>query len=120
MASARICLTLAILTVAGTLMFNNNNNLVSAQCGANIPALISQCSQFVQMGGPQIPPSQACCAVVQPINVPCACKLVTKDVEKYVDPIKAVFVARHCGLTIKPGMRCGCKIFLFLHLLNIA
>ncbi|KAI4318213.1 hypothetical protein L6164_026005 [Bauhinia variegata] len=101
-------LTLAIFLVAGTVMVSNIN-LVAAQCGANVPELVSQCSSYVQPGGQPTAPSAACCDVIKPIDIPCACKLIS-NIENYVDPKKAVFVARSCGKTVPAGMHCGCKI----------
>lgn len=112
MAATSTCLTLTILVVFGTLIYNTNN--VSAQCGGSLPALISECSKFVQKSGPTIPPSPGCCAVIRSFDVPCACKMVTKETEKFVSIQKTVFVARSCGLKLPAGMQCGCKNFLFI------
>ncbi|XP_021279266.1 protein LIM1-like [Herrania umbratica] len=98
-------LTLAILVIAGTLVCANHG--VSAQCQTSIPSLISQCSKYVKASGPEIPPSQGCCDVIKDVDIPCLCKLVTPEVEKLVSMKKVVFVARTCGLTVQPGMKCG-------------
>ncbi|XP_057456745.1 uncharacterized protein LOC130747743 [Lotus japonicus] len=98
-------LAMAILLVVASLMCNTTQ--VSAQCGANVGDLISQCEKFVQKAGPTIPPSPGCCAVLKNVNVPCACRLITKDVEKLVSVPKAIFVARSCGLNVPAGMQCG-------------
>ncbi|XVE59938.1 hypothetical protein DITRI_Ditri05aG0086600 [Diplodiscus trichospermus] len=98
-------LTLAILMIAGTLALRDTG--VSAQCETSIPDLISQCSQYVHVSGPQIPPSESCCNVITKLDIPCLCKLVTPEVEKLVSMEKVVFVARKCGLTLRPGMKCG-------------
>ncbi|KAJ1420636.1 Bifunctional inhibitor/plant lipid transfer protein/seed storage helical domain [Sesbania bispinosa] len=105
MATTSTWLTLAMLVVCGSLIYNTNQ--VSGQCGGSLPALISQCSQFVQKPGPMIPPSPGCCAELRHLDIPCACKLVTKSVEKYVSIPKVIFVARSCGLNLPPGMQCG-------------
>ncbi|KAI4306746.1 hypothetical protein L6164_029999 [Bauhinia variegata] len=86
--------------VAGTVM-------ASAQCRANVPGLISDCSKFVQKGGQQISPSAACCGVVKRVGVGCLCSLLSGGVAKKIDTNKAVFVARSCGLTLQPGSKCG-------------
>lgn len=109
MASGSTFLTLAILVVAGTMIYNTNQ--VSAQCGGSVPELISECSKFVQKNGPNIPPSPGCCAALKRFNIPCACKLIDKDIERLVNVPKAIFVARSCGLNLPAGMHCGCKIF---------
>lgn len=105
MASYSTYLSLAILVVAGSLMYNTKE--VSAQCGGSLTDLIAQCSQYVQKSGPQIKPSAACCAVLRKFNVQCACKLITKEVASLVSIPKAVFVARTCGFNLPPGMHCG-------------
>ncbi|TKY67799.1 Bifunctional inhibitor/plant lipid transfer protein/seed storage helical domain [Spatholobus suberectus] len=105
MASASTYLTFAMLVVAGSLIYNTKE--VSAQCGGSVSDLVAQCSQFVQKSGPFIRPSPGCCAVLKKFNVPCACKLVTKEVANLVSVPKAIFVARSCGLNLPPGMQCG-------------
>ena len=113
MATSSSCLTLTILFVFGTLIYNKNQ--VSAQCGGSLPDLISQCSKFVEKSGPNIPPSPGCCTAMRSFDVPCACNLITKEMEKFVSVQKAISVARSCGLKVPAGMQCGCKIFhLFL------
>ncbi|KAH7560689.1 hypothetical protein ACOSP7_017005 [Xanthoceras sorbifolium] len=96
---------LAILMLAGTLILSDYQ--VSAQCGVNFSQLVSQCSQYVTIPGPKIPPSEGCCTVLKPIDIPCACKYVTPDIEKLVSMDKAVYVGRTCGLKIEPGTKCG-------------
>lgn len=86
--------------------------LVSAQCEGAIPALIAQCSEYVRVSGPKIPPSIGCCQVVKGLNVDCMCKLVTPEVERMVSMDKVVYVARTCGVTVQPGMHCGSKAFV--------
>ncbi|GMI89091.1 hypothetical protein like AT4G30880 [Hibiscus trionum] len=94
-------LSLTALLIVGTLCG------VSAQCVTSIPSLVSHCSQYVKIPGPEIRPSKDCCDVVKGLDVPCICNLVTPEVEKLVSMEKAVFVGRSCGLTIQPGMKCG-------------
>ncbi|XP_022728745.1 uncharacterized protein LOC111284298 [Durio zibethinus] len=98
-------LTMAILMIVGTLVFRDHR--VSAQCETSIPSLISQCSKYVQKSGPEEPPSQSCCNVVTHLDIPCICKYVTPKVEEIVSVEKVMFVARSCGLTLTPGMKCG-------------
>ncbi|KAK8697591.1 hypothetical protein V6N13_113732 [Hibiscus sabdariffa] len=94
-------LSLAALVITATL------SGVSAECETSIPSLISQCSQYVKIAGPEVPPSKDCCDVVKSLDVPCICKFVTPEVEKLISMEKAVFVGRSCGLTIQSGMKCG-------------
>ncbi|KAK7264069.1 hypothetical protein RJT34_31672 [Clitoria ternatea] len=98
-------LRLVILVVIGLLTYNTEK--VSGQCGGNVPDIVSKCSQFVEKSGAVVPPSAECCAVLRNIDVPCICKLVTREVEKLVSIPKAIFVARSCGLNVPPGMQCG-------------
>jgi hypothetical protein len=105
------CLALAMLMVAIILISGNHE--VSAQCQASVPALISQCSKFVQKAGPKIPPSADCCAVVKGIDIPCVCNLITKAIENIISFEKVVYVGRTCGLTIKSGTKCGSKYKFF-------
>jgi hypothetical protein len=100
-------LALAMLMVAIILISGSHE--VSAQCQASVPALISQCSKFVQKVGPKIPPSADCCAVVKGIDIPCVCNLITKAIENIISFEKVVYVGRTCGLTIKSGTKCGSK-----------
>ncbi|CAJ1933947.1 unnamed protein product [Sphenostylis stenocarpa] len=105
MGSGSTYVTVAVLVVAGCLMCNTKE--VSAQCGVSVNDLVSQCSKYVQKTGPMIKPSAACCAVVRKIDVPCACKLITKEVASLISIPKSVFVGRSCGLNLPPGMQCG-------------
>ncbi|XVF69569.1 hypothetical protein PTKIN_Ptkin11bG0091800 [Pterospermum kingtungense] len=98
-------LSLAILMIAGSLVFGDLR--VSAQCGTSFQAVYSQCSQYVLGPGPGAPPSQACCDVIRPLDIPCFCSFVSQAVERLVSMEKLVNVARYCGLTIQPRMRCG-------------
>ncbi|KAK8697592.1 hypothetical protein V6N13_113733 [Hibiscus sabdariffa] len=94
-------LSLSVLVIAATLCG------VSAECVTSIPSLVSQCSQYVKITGPEVPPSKDCCDVVKILDVPCICNFVTPEVEKLISMEKVVFVGTSCGLTVKPGMKCG-------------
>lgn len=101
------CLVLVVLMIAGTLIFGDIQ--VSAQCGGSIPNLVAQCSSFVGVKGPKIPPSTGCCWAVKSADIPCVCSLVTPDIEKLISMEKVVFVARTCGINVPPGKKCGSK-----------
>ncbi|KAK7411765.1 hypothetical protein VNO78_03203 [Psophocarpus tetragonolobus] len=105
MGSGRRYLTIAMLVVVGYLVCNTRD--VLGQCGGSVSDAIAQCSQYVQKSGPIIRPSATCCAVLRKFNVPCVCKLITKEVASLVSIPKAVFVGRTCGLNLPPGMQCG-------------
>ncbi|KAL4303184.1 hypothetical protein GQ457_10G006350 [Hibiscus cannabinus] len=96
-----LSLAVSVLVISATLCG------VSAECVTSIPSLISQCSQYVKITGPQVPPSKDCCDVVKVVDVPCVCNFVTPEVEKLISMEKVVFVGTSCGLTVKPGMKCG-------------
>ncbi|KAK8661104.1 hypothetical protein V6N13_052004 [Hibiscus sabdariffa] len=98
-------LSLAMLVIVSTLWVEYAG--VSAQCELSIPRLVSQCSEYVRVSGPEIPPSKDCCNVVQNLDIPCLCKYVTPQVEQLVSMEKVVFVAKSCGLTVQPGTKCG-------------
>ncbi|XP_024018548.1 uncharacterized protein LOC21385155 [Morus notabilis] len=104
-------LAMAIFVITGTLMVGNYHSVSAESCKIDVPGLVLQCSKYVSKSGPKIPPSLGCCSVVKTINVPCACNLLTKDVEKMVDMEKAVYVVRTCGLDVPKGMKCGSKNF---------
>ncbi|XP_054797609.1 uncharacterized protein LOC129302746 [Prosopis cineraria] len=100
-------LALTFCVVIGIIMLCNFY-CASAQCGGTpIADLISQCSQFVQPSGPKVNPSPACCTAMKGADIPCLCKLVTKEVEKMVSMEKVVYVARTCGKDVPAGMQCG-------------
>lgn len=85
----------------------------SAQtCNADISSLMSQCQKYVKKSGPKMTPSPGCCAAVKPVDVPCACAYVTKDIEAMVSMEKVVFVARSCGVKLTPGTKCGSTYLL--------
>ncbi|KAF7833691.1 putative lipid-transfer protein DIR1 [Senna tora] len=100
--------TMTLLVIAGTLICSNNVMMVSGQCGGSVSDAIAQCGQYVSKTGPTIPPSPECCTVLKQFNIVCVCKtLVTKDVVKLISVPKAIYVARHCGLKLKSGSKCG-------------
>ncbi|KAE8711355.1 putative Bifunctional inhibitor/lipid-transfer protein/seed storage 2S albumin superfamily protein [Hibiscus syriacus] len=105
MASSSFGFLSLMLVVVGTLLGEYNG--VSAQCETSIPSLVSQCSEYIRVPGPEIPPSTDCCDVVKSVDIPCICKYVTPEIEKLVSMEKVVFVATACGLTLQPGMKCG-------------
>ncbi|OEL18319.1 hypothetical protein BAE44_0020662 [Dichanthelium oligosanthes] len=77
-------------------------------CESDLTSLISECKQYVMPPANQkIPPSGACCAVVQKVNVPCLCAKVTKEIEKVLSMEKVVFVAERCKRPFEHGYQCG-------------
>lgn len=70
-----------------------------AACHNDIVALRTTCYEYVQEGGPRLPPSSNCCATLMGLtNVPCVCDYISADLD--VDLDKVLYVVRHCGVTI--------------------
>ncbi|KAG6682660.1 hypothetical protein I3842_13G154100 [Carya illinoinensis] len=103
----RRSLGMAILVMVATTLMHGNHIQVSAQCGANIPVLIAECSDFVGKSGPKVPPSQDCCAALSGVDIPCMCKRYAQQIENIVSMEKLVFVFQTCGLTVPHGLQCG-------------
>jgi hypothetical protein len=77
-------------------------------CDQDLQDLISNCQDYVKFpADPKIPPSAACCAVVQRVNMPCLCSKVTPTVETLICMDKVVYVAGYCKRPLKPGSHCG-------------
>ncbi|XP_040991102.1 uncharacterized protein LOC121238332 [Juglans microcarpa x Juglans regia] len=97
-------LLLAVFAIPGILMSNDNSNMVAGQaCQGDLQGLITQCAMFVQKNVPKSNPSPGCCSVIQTVDIPCACKHITKEVEQMVDMEKVVFVAKYCGRALPQG-----------------
>lgn len=103
--------TLVILAIALFMIGSDNVHVAKAQvCGANLSGLMNECQRYVSNAGPNSqPPSRSCCALIRPIDVPCACRYVSRDVTNYIDMDKVVYVARSCGKKIPSGYKCGSK-----------
>ncbi|EOA17694.1 hypothetical protein CARUB_v10006065mg [Capsella rubella] len=97
--------TVVILAVAFFMIGSENFHVATAQvCGANLSGLMNECQRYISNAGP---PSRSCCALIRPIDVPCACRYVSRDVTNYIDMDKVVYVARSCGKKIPSGYKCG-------------
>ncbi|GMN20339.1 hypothetical protein TIFTF001_045321 [Ficus carica] len=99
-------LALAIFVLTGTLMFGNYG-VSATTCQIDVRDVVTECAKFVSKLGPEVPPSHECCEAIKPIDVQCACKLVTEKIEKLISMDKAVYVARTCGIDVPKGMKCG-------------
>lgn len=76
----------------------------------NFGQLYNVCGDYVMPSASyQAEPSEACCKLLKGYDISCACNFVTKAMEAYVDPKKALYVAKECGITVKPGTKCGSK-----------
>ncbi|GMN43768.1 hypothetical protein TIFTF001_012970 [Ficus carica] len=100
-------LVLTILVISGTLMIGNYKVAATTCHRHYIHGLKTKCAKFVTKEGPKIPPSEECCKAIKHIHVHCACKHVTKKVEKSISMEKAVYVAKSCGKHVPKGMKCG-------------
>ncbi|KAF8716746.1 hypothetical protein HU200_025831 [Digitaria exilis] len=77
-------------------------------CDQDVSDLISTCQDYVKFpANPKIPPSTACCTVVQRVNIPCLCSKVTPTIEQVICMDKVVYVASYCKRPLKPGSNCG-------------
>ncbi|KAK3162205.1 hypothetical protein QOZ80_1BG0086740 [Eleusine coracana subsp. coracana] len=77
-------------------------------CNNDIANLVNECKQFVLFpANPKIPPSDACCGVVQKVNIPCLCNKVDGKIEQMVCMEKVVYVAGYCKRPLAPGSKCG-------------
>jgi hypothetical protein len=103
---------LAILAVIGILIPSNNVAL-GQECHGDFQGLITQCSKYVQIQGPQTDPSPDCCDTIKTLDVPCVCKQVTNDIEAVINMAKVAHVAQYCGIPLAHGTKCGSKLLLF-------
>jgi len=82
----------------------------TGDCNQDLNDLITNCQDYVRFpDDPKIPPSAACCGVIQGANIPCLCSKVTPTVETLISMDKVVYVASYCGRPLKPGSQCGSK-----------
>ena len=80
----------------------------AGDCDQDLQDLMSSCQQYVHFpADPKIPPSPACCSVVQRVNIPCLCSKVTPTVEALICMDKVVYVASYCKRPLQPGSTCG-------------
>ena len=79
-------------------------------CDQDLQNLIANCQDYVKFpADPKIPPSSACCGVIQRANIPCLCSKVTPTVETLICMDKVVYVASYCKRPLRPGSNCGSK-----------
>ncbi|KAB2627460.1 hypothetical protein D8674_021078 [Pyrus ussuriensis x Pyrus communis] len=96
---------LAVLFITGVVFSVEIGGVVGQLCGADIGGLVTQCAAYVQKGTPMTDPSEACCELIRQVDIPCACKHVTKKVEQMVDMNKVVHVVSYCGKPVPKGMK---------------
>ncbi|XP_028758790.1 uncharacterized protein LOC114717763 [Neltuma alba] len=101
-------LALALLIVIGINMLCNFHGVTAQFCqGAALSEIATICGKSVVPPGPEVPPSSECCSAMQIADIPCLCKLFTKEIEGVMSPKKVVDVARSCGVTVSAGLQCG-------------
>ena len=84
-------------------------------CDQDLQNLIANCQDYVKFpADPKIPPSSACCGVIQRANIPCLCSKVTPTVETFICMDKVVYVASYCKRPLRPGSNCGSKFECFM------
>ncbi|KAG2601347.1 uncharacterized protein LOC120710211 [Panicum virgatum] len=80
----------------------------TGNCDQDLQNLIANCQDYVKFpADPKIPPSSACCGVIQRANIPCLCSKVTPTVETLICMDKVVYVASYCKRPLRPGSNCG-------------
>ena len=107
-------LALAILVITGTLMIGNYRVTTTTCHRHHIHGLKTKCAKFVTKEGPKILPSEEQGDQTHTCSH-CACKHVTKKVEKSISMEKAVYVAKSCGKHVPKGMKCGSKNFRLMN-----
>ncbi|KAF5729296.1 hypothetical protein HS088_TW21G01459 [Tripterygium wilfordii] len=91
----------SVLALLGLILILSDSTLVHGQqCHGDLQGLISQCATYVFRAGPKRDPSQGCCNVVKTIDIGCACKYITRDIEQIIDMEKVVHVAEFCGMSL--------------------
>ncbi|KAL8160995.1 hypothetical protein V2J09_012484 [Rumex salicifolius] len=123
----RLVLLIAVLVVAVGLIGYGPSPAQARTCQRpDFGELMEKCGKYVQKTKPSSggKPSDECCKVLRGMDIPCACKYVTKSMESFVSPAKAIGVARQCGVTVNSGTKCGSKFLTlvtrFLELKKIA
>lgn len=80
-------------------------------------AILLECAEYIQILGPEIPPSYACCAVMKTADIPCLCKHIPRNIEVIISMKKFVDAAHTCGSEIPPpGGMCGSKLNFYFYI----
>jgi len=108
-----VLLSVAVAAVAArpaTTTADDAALLPAGNCDQDLQNLIANCQDYVKFpADPKIPPSSACCGVIQRANIPCLCSKVTPTVETLICMDKVVYVASYCKRPLRPGSNCGSK-----------
>ncbi|KAF9594918.1 hypothetical protein IFM89_035482 [Coptis chinensis] len=81
-----------VIIVGLTITFSNNQ-VLAQQCESDIQGLARECAQFVQRSGKLTRPSPGCCNILKNVDIPCACKHVTRDVEQIISMEKVIYMS---------------------------
>ncbi|GAV88274.1 LTP_2 domain-containing protein [Cephalotus follicularis] len=101
------CLALAIVMISGLKLISSNQEVFAQSCHTDVLGVITQCGKYVAKSGPDVYPSPECCSLVQSLDIPCVCKLLTNQIQDLISMEKVVYVARSCGKAVSPGTKCG-------------
>ncbi|PIA48262.1 hypothetical protein AQUCO_01400682v1 [Aquilegia coerulea] len=96
-----------LLLIVGIITVLNNQEVLAQQCKGDVEGLIRECAQYVQRPGPKTRPSQGCCNIIKKVDVLCACKRITKEVEQIISMEKVFYVLKSCGGNMRRGTKCG-------------
>ncbi|KAF9592414.1 hypothetical protein IFM89_014904 [Coptis chinensis] len=97
----------AFIAIAIFVILASSNQVLAADCEADVPDLITQCTQYVAKAGPKVPPSSECCQVVKRVDIPCICSHIPSTIELIISMDKVVYVAGQCGRPVAHGFKCG-------------
>ncbi|RWR86973.1 endosperm transfer cell specific PR60 precursor [Cinnamomum micranthum f. kanehirae] len=82
---------------------------ISINCKGSLEDLILQCAKYVEVPGPVVAPSQACCNWVQQADIPCLCRNISNELELILSPEKVAYVAKYCQRPLQSGTKRGSK-----------
>ncbi|KAK2431742.1 hypothetical protein P8452_44861 [Trifolium repens] len=100
------CLGFATLMLTTSILMLGISAQLVLDCGGNLLGIVINCVSYVGNGGPQTPPSEACCEALKCANFTCYCNYIS-PYEAFVSPEKALYVARYCQVQNIPNDKCG-------------
>ncbi|EEF49614.1 lipid binding protein, putative [Ricinus communis] len=100
-------LNVYFMAIAGIIMIGNDKVALDQGCQGDLQGLITECAKYVQKLGPERDPSQGCCNVIKSVDIPCAFKYISDEIEDVIDMGKVVHVAEFCDKALPHGMKCG-------------
>jgi hypothetical protein len=113
------CLGFATLMLTASILMLGISAQLVLDCGGNLLGIVINCVSYVGNGGPQTPPSEACCEALKGADFKCYCDNIT-PYEGMISIEKALYVARYCQVQNIPTDKCGSKLIsLFFLILKI-